>query len=146
MIRITNKEKPLFTTTSWYSLLIAIISCAVVLYYNKAAGWITFAVLFVIWYPFLCYTFVSVKFYEDSIVVLRPLSFIHFKRTYLYTQIDYLRILSKYVSREPFDLLVYLKNEKKPKALPLPFSIKKEKKLEALMESKKIRIEREISE
>lgn len=145
-MKTTNKGKLILTTASWYSLLIALLSCAAVSFYAKKFNWILFITLFAILYPLLCYTFVFVKFYEDRIVVIRPLSFIHHRKIYLYTQIDYLRVLNKYFSREPFDLLVYLRNQKKTIALPLPFSIKKEKKLESLMQSKGIKITWEILE
>ena len=133
-----NETKPIHTSISLRSLFIAVVCSAVMLYFGKDSYWTTIVVLIVVWYPLLCYALVIAKFYDDYIIVIRPLTLIHRKKIIYYNQISYMRVPSKYFSMDVMALLIYIKERTRPLELPLPFITKKQQDLAKFIESKGI--------
>lgn len=133
-----NNDRPILITYSLRSLVIAVVCAVVVLFVHKDSLWTTTVVLLFLLGPIIVYSFVIVKFYDDHIVIIRPLHVIHIKTTIQYCQIQYMRVPSKYLSMAVMDLLIYFKDQKRPMEIPLPYFSVKQQKLERLIESKGI--------
>ena len=133
-----NNDRPILTTYSLRSLVIAVVCAVVVLVVHKDSLWTTTALLLFLLGPLTVYSFVIVKFYDDHIVIIRPLHVIHVKTTIHYCQIHYMRVPSKYLSMAVMDLLIYFKDQKRPMEIPLPYFSRDQQKLKRLIESKGI--------
>lgn len=140
-----NRKTPLVKAVSWYSLLIPLMSSALLSYkYGTWTDWILIVVPFVVSYPLLCLGVTCVKFCDECMIIIRPFLLLHMKKSYYYSQIDFIKETSKVRSGANFapgDLYIYIKNKQQPIAVPMPLSSKKQEQLKKLIESNGIRAE-----
>lgn len=135
-----NNRKPLLRIVSWYVLTFPAISSTLLLYCGS--DWTWWAVIvsqFILFFPLICFVFQFVCFYEDCMVVIRPLNLFHMKRVILYKQIDHIEDVfhgRTTAVMSPYDLLVYIQDKRKPVGIPMPSSTKKQEILKKLIESK----------
>ncbi len=135
-----NKGRPLVKTISWYSLIApAVCICAVL---HNGFDWIAFSITFALTYPLWCFGVQSVNFFEDRIVIFRP--FIFSRKILPYKQIDHIKEVTYGRTTAvliPYDVYLYIKEEKRPMGIPMPSSSKKQEKLRQLIASKGIKAE-----
>ena len=135
-----NKREPLLRIASWYILTFPVISSTLLLYCGSDWKWWAVIVSqFILFFPLACFVFQFVCFYEDCMVVIRPLNLFHMKRVILYNQIDHIEDVfhgRTTAVMSPYDLLVYIQNKRKPIGIPMPSSSKKQEILKKLIESK----------
>ncbi len=135
-----NKRKPLLRTASWYVLTFPAISSTLLLYSgNDWRWWAVIVSQLILFLPLICFAFQFVCFYEDYMVVIRPLNLFHLKRVIPYSQIDHIKdVLHGRTTAvmSPYDLLVYTQDKRKPVGIPMPSSSKKQEILKKLIESK----------
>jgi hypothetical protein len=135
-----NKKKPLLRIASWYILTFPVISSALLL--CSGCDWKWWAVIasqFLLFYPLICSVFQFVCFYENCMVVIRPLHLFRMKKVISYNQIDHIKdaLLGRTtVVMSPYDLLVYIQDKRKPIGIPMPSSSKKQEIFKNLIESK----------
>ena len=90
-----NNRKPLLRIVSWYVLTFPAISSTLLLYCGS--DWTWWAVIvsqFILFFPLICFVFQFVCFYEDCMVVIRPLNLFHMKRSYCISKSTILRMYS----------------------------------------------------
>jgi len=143
--KMLNKRKPLLRIASWYVLFLPIISSTLLLYSGVDwKWWVVIVSQFILFYPLICFVFQFVFFYEDCMVIIRPLNPFRMKRIITYNQIDHIKDVFQgrtTAVMSPYDLLVYIHGKKQPVGIPMPSSSKKQESLKTLIESKGVRAE-----
>lgn len=143
--KMLNKRKPLLRTASWYVLSFPIISSTLLLYSGGDwKWWIVIVSQFILFYPLICFVFQFVFFYEDCMVIIRPLNPFRMKRIITYNQIDHIKDVFQgrtTAVMSPYDLLVYIHGKRQPVGIPMPSSSKKQESLKILIDSKGVRAE-----
>lgn len=97
---------------------------------------ITFVITYFLWSPGIAFA----KYYEDYMVIFQP--FIFKKKIISYDQIEHIENVTKgkfYPNVSPFDLYVYVHDNRSPIGIPMPSSKQDKRKFKKLVESKGIR-------
>ncbi len=124
------RHKPLLTLIAWYEIIGTIILYVGILC-SYGISLLNIALLTAIWYPYLSYYLTVVRFYDDCMVINRPLLLIWSKKI-LYETIAYMRL----TDGKGTMVKIYFRDEEKTCTFSPPLSKKRDRKMLELLESK----------
>ena len=84
------KQKRILTVFPWYYVIVTIVLYSGVLY-SFGVNRIVLGIVTIIWYPYLCYYLTNVEFYDNYMIIRRPL-LVFWSKTILYENISYMRL------------------------------------------------------
>jgi hypothetical protein len=139
---MNRDNKIISKSSSWYWLFLPFVTSTLLSYSEGVwTNWFWIICPFVAFYPFLCFGVQFVRFYEDSMVIIRPFNLLHIKTVITYNKIE--RISDVIQGRStvilsPYDLHVYVKDKKRPIGIPMPSPRQNREQFMKLIETKGI--------